>query len=150
MDRFALVEDVKRYFSILELVPEKVFQELGESASWNLFSNEALYMLVSVRESWGKPLIINSKKRGYQFSGYRPLDTAVGAKYSAHRLGVAFDLKDAGGDTEGLYSHVLEKGEQLGVKELEDRTFTIDGKNTPWCHVSVKAHFGKGLRIIKP
>jgi hypothetical protein len=150
MDRFALVQDVKRYFSILELVPEKVFEELSEDKCWNLFSNEALYMLVSVREAWGKPLIINSKSRGYQFSGYRPLDTSIGAKYSAHRLGVAFDIKDAGGDTEGFYNFILENGENLSVKELEDRAFTIDGKNTPWCHVSVRAHFGKGLRIIKP
>lgn len=150
MDRYLLVRDVKKYFSILELVPESVFNELSEDKSWNLFSNEALYMLLSIRESWDKPLLINSKTRGYQYSGYRPIDCSIGAKYSAHRLGLAFDIKDLRGDTEGLYNHVLKKGDLLGVREIEDRAYTIDGKNTPWMHCSVRNHYGKGLRIIKP
>ena len=137
MDRFALVEDVKRYFSILELVPESVFKELGEDKCWNLFPDESLFMLVTVREAWGKPLIINSKSKGYQYSGYRPIDCSIGAKYSGHRFCLVFDAKDARMTLEAnieLYNFLLEKGEHLGVTELEDRSYTIDGKNVGWCH----------------
>lgn len=147
-----VIEQIKPYFSIRELVSPYVYSKRGERA-WDLFTDETLMMLLRVRIFYGKSLIINSSSKGYSQSGYREPSSTVGAEFSAHKLGQAFDLKDARMTLEAnkeLYDFVLKGGVYLGVRELESEDFTIKGKNVGWVHISAREWQGEGMRIINP
>lgn len=82
---------IKQYFIIQELVPRHVYEERGEKA-WELLDPRALHILYRLRETFG-PVIVNDWHRGgnNQWRGFRSDQTPVGAKYSQHRYGRAFD-----------------------------------------------------------
>lgn len=149
MNKNKVINDLKKYFNIRELVSPNVYYELKDRA-WDLFHIDALKMLLNVRIFYQKPIIINSVKRGYKASGYRAMDCRIGAKYSAHRLGLAFDLKDARMTLKHnleLYEFILKGGKYLGVIELESKNYTIQNKVTGWVHISCR---GEGFKVINP
>ena len=82
-----------RFFDIRELVPKSVYEKLGESA-WELLDRQAIDTLDFIKEKSGKTVIVNNWKWGGedQYRGYRDRDCPIGAKYSAHKDGKAFDV----------------------------------------------------------
>lgn len=95
-----------KYFSIKELVPRDVYIEAeveGRVYSlWWLFDFYALRMIDTIRAFYGQPATINNWHLGgdLQYRGFRPPNCKVGARYSQHRFGRAFDmnLKDVPAD----------------------------------------------------
>ena len=84
---------VPEHFSIKELVDKKTYSDRGEK-SIELLNPNMLWTLDRLRERYGSITINNWSWGGqYQFSGFRPKNCSVGALYSQHRLGNAFDLK---------------------------------------------------------
>ena len=82
------------YFQIHELVDKKTYLKFGDDALM-FFNPIALQMLDGLRDFLGVPLIVNNWRQDgpYEFSGFRPSWCQVGAEYSQHRLGNAFDIK---------------------------------------------------------
>jgi len=81
------------HFSIKELVDKKTYTDRGEKAI-ELLDPYMLWTLDRLRERYGSITINNWAWGGkFEFSGFRPKNCSIGALYSQHRLGKAFDLK---------------------------------------------------------
>lgn len=80
-----------KYFKIQELVPKSVYDQRGE-LQWELLDPTTLMVLDNIREEFG-PTVCNDWVWGGRFQqrGLRT-DPNVGAQYSQHRYGRAFDI----------------------------------------------------------
>lgn len=101
MERKTLVNELKKYFSIKELVCPHVFNKYREDQMWSFFSMQALETLLVLRRDILKaPLIINSWKDNYTQRGLRCNLCAIPKEktrlekvyMSAHCTGEAFDI----------------------------------------------------------
>ncbi len=82
-----------KHFEIYELVDRATF-ELDDGRAWQHFRPEALEALDGLRDFFGVPITVNNWWNGVgqmQFRGYRTEDCPVGAKFSEHKKGNAFD-----------------------------------------------------------
>ena len=82
-----------RYFRIEELVPKNLHTQFGEDC-WQFFNPLALEALDNVRIYFDRPVTVNTWLWGgnLQLRGLRPPGTSVGAAYSLHKFGGAFDF----------------------------------------------------------
>lgn len=96
-----IFNEIKRYFSLHELVDKDVYNKYGDFA-WNFFRKELLEILLFIRGYFDSPITINNWKIGGSYSqrGYRSnLSYLVKEKKtlycSPHCLGagVDFDIK---------------------------------------------------------
>jgi hypothetical protein len=101
-----------KYFGIKELVSKLVYDKFGDTC-WQWFDADILQDLDTIRESWGKPIIINNWATGGNLSqcGLRtnadPLVKAKTIPYcSRHCFAKAFDLHDKAGSHQALWTHV--------------------------------------------
>jgi hypothetical protein len=83
-----------KYFDVYELVDKATFDRYGLRC-WEFFTPQAIQALDGVREFFGVPVTINDWYWGgdYQWSGLRPATCDIGAAFSQHRFGNAFDGK---------------------------------------------------------
>ena len=127
-----------RFFDIRELVPKSVYEKLGESA-WELLDRQAIDTLDFIKEKSGKTVIVNNWKWGGedQYRGYRDRDCPIGAKYSAHKDGKAFDVTVKGWTDEQFEEWLKEHASELPYN------IRIEQENT-----NSKVHFD--TRIISP
>ena len=81
----------QKYFKLNELVPEEVLRDRGEKA-WELLDPTTLRILDNLREEFGA-VYCNTYQYGGNLSqrGLRT-DPNVGATYSQHRYGRAYDV----------------------------------------------------------
>ena len=127
-----------KYFDIRELVSKDTYESLGEKA-WELFDRKAIDTLDFIRENTGLPVIVNDWKWGgeNQYRGYRKRDCPIGAKYSAHKDGKAFDFTVKGWTDEQTEEWLNKNADRLPYNiriEIED--------------TNTKVHFD--TRIISP
>ena len=96
------------YFKIQELVDRKTFELWGEKA-WMFFNPSALISLDGIKLYFWKPVIANDWVFGGQKEnrGLRPLYSTVGADYSLHRFGCAFDIDVQGVDAEEVRQTII-------------------------------------------
>lgn len=127
-----------KHFTIKELVSPVVYNSWGESA-WMFFDEEVLKDLDTIREHWGKPIIINNWAKGGNLKqcGLRSnMDDLVKNKkslyLSAHCMGKAFDVHDTKGSNKALFNliyNLIEQKKTKTIKRLENFN------NTPtWVH----------------
>jgi hypothetical protein len=138
-----------KYFKAFELVDPDTYARFGER-SLQFFRPEALRMLDGVREFLGVPCIVNDWKSGgqYRFSGLRPRSCAIGAEYSAHRFGCAFDVKPRGMTIAAAWAKIQgAKGDPriALIRRVEDISYT-----PTWLHVDTYEHDGDGILVVKP
>ena len=126
-----------KHFTIEELVDKHTFEKWGDN-SWQFFNPDALRMIDGIREYFGKSIIINNWKWGgnLQLRGLRPCYVDIGAKYSLHRIGSAFDLTIKGMDAEDVRKEILEnKGHELlkyvNCIEADVSWLHADNRNIP-------------------
>ena len=67
MNRFKIVEELKQYFKIYELVGPMTYRIHGDRA-WKFFSTDALHMLLITRKGLNRSMTINNWKWGGKFS----------------------------------------------------------------------------------
>jgi hypothetical protein len=81
-----------RHFQAYELVDRETYEKMGDG-SLSLFNTEALIALDALRDFFGKNIIVNNWHSGgsMQWRGLRTEECKVGAKFSQHRKGNAFD-----------------------------------------------------------
>lgn len=80
-----------------ELLPPEAF-ELDEKAFFRLITPWLRIVPQRFREHIGKPVYVNNwwDGGGNKYGGWRPMDCVIGAKFSMHKFGVAFDPKVEG------------------------------------------------------
>lgn len=137
-----------KYFNMWELVNQETYLKFGDSAIM-LLNPLLLITLDGLREILGVPLIVNNWREGgtYEYSGYRPIDCTIGAKYSQHRLGNAADIKPLRMTIGDAFNKIINNKEDERIKELT----TIENiAYTPsWLHVSCQ-NIPDRIRIVKP
>lgn len=139
------------HFVLEELVPPTVFNALGESA-WDLFDEKLILTIDQLYEFFG-PIVINDWHKGGNFkeSGFRDMDSKVGAAKSRHKFGQALDCKPVKTTPQAMHAAILAnptKWPHLTTLEDIEATTTAPGKG--WVHISVQPAIQSGIRIIKP
>jgi len=137
-----------KYFHAWELVDRVTYQKFSGN-SFFLFSAISLMMIDGIRDFLGVPVIINNWHEGgaYEFSGLRPISCKVGAEYSQHRLGQAFDLKPLRMPIGDAFKKIMDNisDERLKyISVIEDITYT-----PTWLHVDCR-NIPDRIRIVKP
>lgn len=102
-----------------------------------------------IRDQLGRSVTINNYATGgqYKLSGFRPQNTTIGAKKSAHKEGKAIDIKVSGMTAKEVFEWCLQKADELyamGIREIEDQRFTPS-----WVHLSTRGNHSR-IKIIKP
>lgn len=135
-----------RYFGLQELVCPEIFAARGEHA-WELLDVYALNTLDGLRERFG-PITINDWHwgGGFKYSGMRPFVGGVGAEFSMHRFGRAYDCKPKNITAPEMHAGILanpEKFPHLRVLEAIEATPT-------WVHFDTRNSTRAGIWIVKP
>lgn len=139
-----IIENLKKYFDIRELVCNHTYKKFGD-LSWQFLDTEVLEILLVLREDILKvPMVINNYHNGgtYTQRGFRcnvceiPKEKTVkGQIYlSAHCNGAAFDITPLFENVED--SQKAEKARQLIIqnKDLLPGVCRLEGKVT-WLHI---------------
>lgn len=146
MERECCITLLKEYFSIQELVSEKVYQRYGSDA-WALFRTEALTCLYLMRVGIDKKFTINTWHKsggGAQQRGFREniseickSKTDKGKLYtSGHVLGCAFDITVEGMTSIDVRKWIVENADLFPCKvRLEDK---MNGVPISWTHFDTK------------
>jgi len=137
-------------FDIREFVPPQI---------WNRFKEQSVMMMdpkvfdiaVLYRTYFDVPIIINNWFIGgpYMYRGYRPPRVNVGAEFSQHKTGRAFDCHSPNISPQEMYKMIL-KDPQLfmdaGLTTLEDISFT-----KTWLHSDCRiVTTTTDILIVKP
>lgn len=105
-----------RYFKIEELVPSIVFKRFGHR-SWMFLNPIALQMLDTIREFYDRPVTVNNWLWGGNLEnrGFRTPKSDVGASFSQHKLGNAFDLNVENISSEEVRNDILKNQNNIFV-----------------------------------
>ena len=96
------------HFKIQELVDRETFRLFGQEA-WMFLQPNALVALDGIRNYFDRTVFVNDWHFNgtYQYRGFRPKTCSVGADYSQHRFGNAFDLNVLGLSAEEVRKEIL-------------------------------------------
>jgi len=107
-----------KYFNLAELLPKTLYEKLKHEdklwVGWMLFDERALKTLDKLRDKFGSAIVNNWNVKTdwlhskYNYSGYRQHHCSVGAVYSQHRFGRAFDVKFKDYHSEEGYAEIRE------------------------------------------
>jgi len=149
MEREDVIEEVKKYFKLEELVSKAVHNKYGEAA-WFIFQTELLASLLLIRVGLDKPITINTWENGGRFDerGYREnLSDIVQAKtnqgqvyISGHVLGMAVDFTVKGMTATEVRAWIVENAEMFPCKIRLERN--VNGKEITWVHLDTKYYDG--------
>jgi len=110
-----------KYFELYELIDRSSFMKWGVRA-WVLFNPRALEALDGLREFFNAPITVNNwwgnDGKGMEYRGYRPEDCPVGAKYSEHKNGNAFDCTVKGYTADDARRIILENQDNPLLKRI--------------------------------
>jgi len=137
----SVINDIKEYFCIEELVDEQVYRLYGESA-WRFIDRDLLEVLLIIREQLDRPITINNWKWGGIFAqrGLRHNQSDLVKRktriyLSAHMFGKAIDF-DVKGMTACEVREWLEDNEHLLPYPIRLER-NLNGKPINWVHLDV-------------
>ena len=127
MERKQIIQELKQYFSIKELVCPHVYSKFGETA-WMFLSTPLLHTLLVIRRDiLQKPMTINNSSN-YTQRGLRCNMSKNSAYLSAHVLGEGCDFTSPDVSAEDIRKLIAESEDKLPYKiRLE--------KDVNWVHV---------------
>ena len=136
------------HFKIQELVDRKTFEEYGESA-WMFLNPLVLMSLEGLRLFLESPIIVNNWTIGgkYEFSGFRPRACNVGADYSQHRFGNAFDVKCQKFTPIEILQKIMNNQDNSlfqYITTIEDTAYTPS-----WTHIDCR-NIPNRIKVVKP
>ncbi len=142
---YFILEQFKAY----ELVDRDTFQDHGEEST-SFFRPEILIALEELRTAIDKPLVINNWREGgeYSWSGLRTIKCFIGAPYSMHRLGGAFDIKCPTMRPDRMREVIITLKRQGFLKTLT-RMEAASGDNS-WVHIDCKPTGKSELVVFSP
>ncbi len=134
-----ILQGIKKYFKIYELVGKRTYDQYGERA-WRFFDFRLLETLLILRESINKPITANTWKHGGKFT-QRGLRTTAQTMIqeacrkdklylTAHILGKAVDFGVEGMTSKQVRSWIKTNGALFPYK------IRLEGKVT-WVHMDV-------------
>lgn len=115
----------KKLFAIADLLREKLNAPLRINNWWSFYERN-----FSKGESWIIKQIETSDLS--KWSGYRSNRCKIGAKFSAHRRGMAIDPKGDEDVMFGIVKDNLKEFHSLGLRRLEDPSIT-----NGWLHLDI-------------
>lgn len=125
-----------KYFRLQEIIDRSSYMKWGVKG-WILFNPHALEALDGLREFFNTPITVNTwwdnEAGGMQYRGYRPEDCPIGAKYSEHKNGNAFDCTIKGYTAEDARRIILENTDN----PLLARIMRLEA-DTSWLHFDCK------------
>lgn len=132
-----------KFFALEELVDPDTFKALGARA-WLVLDPRALATLDQLRATFGACTVNTWNSGGaLKFRGFRPPACKVGAAYSQHRFGRAFDCDVSNLAAEDVREHILANPDDFPyLTTLEARV--------SWLHFDVRDHGGKGIKLVFP
>jgi len=122
-------DNLKLYFDVKELVPEKVFQRFGDM-SIRYIDPYILADINKLRHNLGLPITINNWAWGGKFHnrGFRPRTyTASKAVYGLHYLGKALDFDVKGMSADAVRHYIIDN-------RTDYPNITVLEANTSWVH----------------
>lgn len=135
-----------KYFKVEELVDPQIFWLCGNKAL-AMLNPDLLRAADKIREIFG-PVIVNNWHVGgsYMESGLRRLDTKTGAAKSAHKSGMALDIKLRKATLQEVFKYLIANREEFpGITRIENPVFT-----KTWLHIDCVPHAGSGIKVFNP
>lgn len=137
------------YFDLEEFVPPQIFKLFGKDSIWYI-DPKIVELATAYRMFFNKPVVINNWHKGgtYSYRGYRPPRVNVGAEYSQHKSGRAFDCTIGKMTEKQMFDTIKENFsyfKEFGLTTMEDYRFT-DG----WIHSDVRNTNLDHLLVVKP
>jgi hypothetical protein len=122
-------------FDLREFIYKDIFAELGEQ-SVMLLDRRMILFAQALRAYIGKPVILNNWHTGgdRSFSGLRPFDSTVGAKFSQHKFGRAIDAQVPGMSGEELRDIVRNEYN----RKFKNLITTIEQGTDTWLHADCR------------
>lgn len=138
-NRYQIINQLRNYFSIQEIVDDPVFSMFGQRA-WRFFDTDALHCLLVVRRELDKPITVNNWMWGGSFDerGLRHNRSDMVIRkdrpyLSAHLMGKAFDFDVKGMKANDVRKWILDHEHLFPCKiRLENR---LNGKHISWVHL---------------
>ncbi len=129
---------VTKYFELEELVSKSTFEKYGEKAK-EFLNPKALEIIDQVREILNVPLICNNWlwNGSRQNCGYRSADCTIGATYSQHKQGNAFDFISTKMSAKEMRDK-LEQNQRILKYPIRIEKWDSNGNEITWLHVDVK------------
>lgn len=140
---------ISDHFYIHEFVPKVIYNKYGENSKW--FIRPEIIRLAEFYRTWfNAPLYINNWFWGgdKQNRGFRTPNTSIGALYSQHKLGAAFDCNIRGITPDEVRAEILAHEEEfmkVGLTTLEDGHFA-----PTWVHSDIRPTGLDNILIVKP
>ncbi len=136
-------------FDLEEFVPPQTIKLFGANAIW-FVDPKIITLATAYREFFKLPVVINNWHKGGKFSyrGYRPPRVNVGAEYSQHKLGNAFDCNIGSMTEKQMFNAIKENFsffKEFGLTTVEDYRFTPG-----WLHSDIRTTNSDELLIVKP
>ena len=136
-------------FYLDEFIPPDIYSERGEKAI-ALIDHRIVLAAQFLRETIGKPMIINNWWRGGKFTkrGLRRWNETTGARWSQHKYGRGFDFHISGMTPSQIHSIILQNEEMLInhqlITVLEDLRDT-----TTWVHCDCRFTNSEKIVIVR-
>lgn len=132
-----MITKISEHFDIREFIPPDVFNLPGKNPMWFIDKRIVLFS-EWLRVYLNKPVTINNWHIGGQFknSGFRmPNDTTSAAILTAHKRGIAADLK-----VDGMTGEELRNIIRKNFPTLRDKfgLSTIEAGTPTWLHVDLR------------
>ncbi len=128
-----------RHFNIKELVSQAVYADRGEKA-WQLLDERALKTIDKLRDVFGSVTINDWQWGGEnEYRGLRESSCTIGAKYSQHRFGRAFDCHFRNVSADSVREYILQH-------PLEFPFICSLEMNVTWLHFDVRNY---GPEVLK-
>lgn len=142
MRRDQIIEELKKYFGVYELVGPETFKKHGHR-SWKFFSTDALEALLITRKNIDKKITVNNWFWGGQFSQrglrtniqnmFRQLTKSLKLYLSGHVLGEAFDFDVEGMTAVEVREWILNNQDLYPMRIRLERN--KNGKPISWTHL---------------
>lgn len=133
MERQEIINKLKEYFRIGELVCDHVYAKFGDRA-WMFLSTELLHTLLVLRtEIINEPIVVNTatmKQRGLRCNMCPLVKAKTSVYMSAHCLGKAIDFHVPGKTAEQVRQLIKANADKLPYKIRLER-------DTSWVHLDV-------------
>lgn len=130
------------HFNIKELVSQNVYADRGQKA-WQLLDERALKTIDKLRKVFG-PTTINDWQWGgaNEYRGFREPECKIGAQYSQHRFGRAFDCHFRDVPARQAREYILQHLKEFPyITSLE--------MNVRWLHFDVR-NYGPSILKFNP
>lgn len=147
MKRIEIINELKKYFAVEELVCDHTYKKWGERA-WQFLDTDYLHcLLIMRRDIIGQPMICNNHKAGLHQRGLRcniceMVKSKTGVYLSSHLLGKAGDFTVKGMTAEEARQRIKEN------EALLPCNIRVEG-GVSWLHFDVLPQAGITQKVYE-